>query len=167
MAGDPFGLLLRQRIVFLGGEASLCLRPPVCSVEVLPLFSGSTPCFTQGCQRAASLSMADVVLALVSLAMYWYMPPLAKLLAAQVNDFSADAIISQLLLLDSQDPSKVCWSQPYGSCGLSTYRQVYSQLLLLDSQDPSKVCWGQPYGSCGLSTYTPVCPGQCCGVAVT
>ena len=23
MAGDPFGLLLRQRIVFLGGEASL------------------------------------------------------------------------------------------------------------------------------------------------
>ena len=25
----------------------------------------------------------------------------------QVNDFAADAIISQLLLLDSQDPSKV------------------------------------------------------------
>lgn len=23
MAGDPFGLLLRQRIVFLGGEASI------------------------------------------------------------------------------------------------------------------------------------------------
>jgi hypothetical protein len=44
MAGDPFGLLLRQRIVFLGGE---------------------------------------------------------------VNDFSADAVISQLLLLDSQAPNKV------------------------------------------------------------
>lgn len=43
MAGDPFGLLLRQRIVFLGGE---------------------------------------------------------------VNDFSADAVISQLLLLDSQSPNK-------------------------------------------------------------
>lgn len=43
MAGDPFGLLLRQRIVFLGGE---------------------------------------------------------------VNDFAADAVISQLLLLDSQDPNK-------------------------------------------------------------
>ncbi|PSC76032.1 ATP-dependent Clp protease proteolytic subunit chloroplastic [Micractinium conductrix] len=43
MAGDPFGLLLRQRIVFFGGE---------------------------------------------------------------VNDFSADAIISQLLLLDAQDPTK-------------------------------------------------------------
>ncbi len=48
MAGDPFGLLLRQRIVFLGGE---------------------------------------------------------------VNDFSADAVISQLLLLDSQAPTKVT-SQP-------------------------------------------------------
>ena len=44
MQGDPFGLLLRQRIVFMGGE---------------------------------------------------------------VNDFMADAIISQLLLLDAQDPSKV------------------------------------------------------------
>ncbi len=43
MAGDPFGLLLRQRIVFLGGE---------------------------------------------------------------VEDFGADAIISQLLLLDNQDPTK-------------------------------------------------------------
>lgn len=43
MAGDPFGLLLRQRIVFLGGE---------------------------------------------------------------VNDFAADALVSQLLLLDSQDPTK-------------------------------------------------------------
>lgn len=44
MAGDPFGMLLRQRIVFLGGE---------------------------------------------------------------VTDFTADAVISQLLLLDSQDPTKV------------------------------------------------------------
>lgn len=43
MQGDPFGLLLKQRIVFMGGE---------------------------------------------------------------VEDFSADAIISQLLLLDSQDPTK-------------------------------------------------------------
>lgn len=43
MGGDPFGLLLRQRIVFLGGE---------------------------------------------------------------VEDFGADAIISQLLLLDNQDPTK-------------------------------------------------------------
>lgn len=43
MQGDPFGLLLRQRTIFMGGE---------------------------------------------------------------VEDFSADAIISQLLLLDSQDPTK-------------------------------------------------------------
>lgn len=43
MAGDPFGLLMKQRIVFLGGE---------------------------------------------------------------VNDFSADAIVSQLLLLDAQEPNK-------------------------------------------------------------
>ena len=43
MAGDPFGLLLRQRIIFMGNE---------------------------------------------------------------VTDFSADAIVSQLLLLDSQDPTK-------------------------------------------------------------
>jgi ATP-dependent Clp protease, protease subunit len=43
MAGDPYGLLLKQRIVFLGGE---------------------------------------------------------------VNDFGADAIVSQLLLLDAQDPTK-------------------------------------------------------------
>jgi hypothetical protein len=26
MAGDPFGLLLRQRIVFLGGEVSLTVH---------------------------------------------------------------------------------------------------------------------------------------------
>ena len=26
----------------------------------------------------------------------------------QVNDFMADAIVSQLLLLDAQDPTKVC-----------------------------------------------------------
>jgi len=44
MAGDPFGLLLSQRIIFLGGE---------------------------------------------------------------VNDFTADAIVSQLLLLDSQAPEQV------------------------------------------------------------
>lgn len=43
LGGDPFGLLLKQRIVFLGGE---------------------------------------------------------------VNDFVADAVVSQLLLLDSQDPTK-------------------------------------------------------------
>jgi ATP-dependent Clp protease protease subunit len=43
MAGDPFGLLLRQRIVFLGGE---------------------------------------------------------------VEDFGADALVSQLLLLDNQDATK-------------------------------------------------------------
>ena len=35
-------------------------------------------------------------------------PLFTRALVAQVNDFSADAIISQLLLLDSQDPSKVC-----------------------------------------------------------
>lgn len=28
----------------------------------------------------------------------------------QVNDFSADAVVSQLLLLDAQDPTKVCRS---------------------------------------------------------
>jgi len=60
MAGDPFGLLLRQRIVFLGGE---------------------------------------------------------------VNDFSADAVISQLLLLDSQAPTKVrrcmCWGSPTKYASLS------------------------------------------------
>ena len=30
------------------------------------------------------------------------------MLSPQVNDFSADAIVSQLLLLDAQDPVKVC-----------------------------------------------------------
>ena len=31
------------------------------------------------------------------------------LVVVQVNDFAADAIISQLLLLDSQDSGKVSW----------------------------------------------------------
>lgn len=50
MGGDPFGLLLRQRVIFMGGE---------------------------------------------------------------VNDFMADALISQLLLLDSQAPEQV---RPQGLC---------------------------------------------------
>lgn len=66
MAGDPFGLLLRQRIVFLGGE---------------------------------------------------------------VNDFSADAVISQLLLLDSQAPNKV-YNPPHPKTGLSLHGQLASLVFV-------------------------------------
>lgn len=38
----------------------------------------------------------------------------------QVNDFNADAIISQLLLLDSTDPTKV-WLLINVQCNLSTW----------------------------------------------
>ena len=57
---------------------------------------------------AAVLYMIQVVTALVRPAVCCRVPPYKIALVAQVNDFSADAIISQLLLLDSQDPSKVC-----------------------------------------------------------
>ena len=86
-AGDPFGLLLRQRIVFLGN---------------------------------------------------------------QVDDFTADAVISQLLLLDAQDPKKVkkglrfiLVHLPSSSCfvpGLPNSRTLSCSFprrgILLPSQDP-------------------------------
>ena len=79
LAGDPFGLLLRERIVFLGGE---------------------------------------------------------------VNDFSADAVISQLLLLDSMDPSKdikLFINSPGGSvtAGLGIY-----DAMNMCRADVSTVCFG-------------------------
>merc|ERR1712087_704672 len=78
-ASDPFGLLLKQRIVFLGGE---------------------------------------------------------------VNDFSADAVISQLLLLDSMDPSKdikLFINSPGGSvtAGLGIY-----DAMNMCRADVSTVCFG-------------------------
>merc|ERR1719213_30314 len=79
MAGDPFGLLLSQRVVFLGGE---------------------------------------------------------------VNDFSADAVISQLLLLDATDSSKdirLFINSPGGSvtAGLGIY-----DAMQLVSCDVQTVCFG-------------------------
>ena len=79
MAGDPFGLLLSQRVVFLGGE---------------------------------------------------------------VNDFSADAVISQLLLLDATDSSKdirLFVNSPGGSvtAGLGIY-----DAMQLVSCDVQTVCFG-------------------------
>ena len=71
MAGDPFGLLLRQRIVFLGGE--VCGHVPGGSHGL----AGSVKCW----ERRAC--------------------------APQVNDFVADAVVSQLLMLDATDPTKV------------------------------------------------------------
>ena len=49
MAGDPFGLLLRQRIVFLGGE--VC---PIESAAGSLLCSASTACTTKKCWRSSS-----------------------------------------------------------------------------------------------------------------
>jgi len=79
LAGDPFALLLRQRIVFLGGE---------------------------------------------------------------VNDFSADAVISQILLLDSMDPEKdikLFINSPGGSvtAGLGIY-----DAMNMARADVSTVCFG-------------------------
>jgi len=79
MSGDPFALLLKQRIVFLGGE---------------------------------------------------------------VNDFSADAVISQLLLLDSMDPTKdikLFINSPGGSvtAGLGIY-----DAMNMCRADVSTVCFG-------------------------
>ena len=79
MGGDPMGMLLRQRIVFLGGEVSAHSHP------------GEQEC----CLR---IRLADVTFCI------------------QVNDFNADAIISQLLLLDSTDPTKV---RPATACHMS------------------------------------------------
>jgi len=79
MAGDPFGLLLRQRIVFLGGE---------------------------------------------------------------VEDFGADAIISQLLLLDNQDSAKdikMFINSPGGS--VTAGMGIYDAMLLCRA-DVSTYCFG-------------------------
>ncbi|KAL4444947.1 hypothetical protein ABPG77_003997 [Micractinium sp. CCAP 211/92] len=79
MAGDPFGLLLRQRIVFFGGE---------------------------------------------------------------VNDFSADAIISQLLLLDAQDPTKdikLFINSPGGS--VTAGMGIYDAMMMCRA-DVQTYCFG-------------------------
>ncbi|PNH09610.1 ATP-dependent Clp protease proteolytic subunit 4, chloroplastic [Tetrabaena socialis] len=79
MQGDPFGLLLRQRVVFLGGE---------------------------------------------------------------VEDFGADAIISQLLLLDSQDPTKdikMFINSPGGS--VTAGMGIYDAMMLCRS-DVQTYCFG-------------------------
>nr|7EKO_C Chain C, ATP-dependent Clp protease proteolytic subunit [Chlamydomonas reinhardtii]7EKO_E Chain E, ATP-dependent Clp protease proteolytic subunit [Chlamydomonas reinhardtii]7EKO_G Chain G, ATP-dependent Clp protease proteolytic subunit [Chlamydomonas reinhardtii]7EKQ_C Chain C, ATP-dependent Clp protease proteolytic subunit [Chlamydomonas reinhardtii]7EKQ_E Chain E, ATP-dependent Clp protease proteolytic subunit [Chlamydomonas reinhardtii]7EKQ_G Chain G, ATP-dependent Clp protease proteolyt len=79
MQGDPFGLLLRQRIVFLGGE---------------------------------------------------------------VEDFGADAIISQLLLLDSQDPTKdikIFINSPGGS--VTAGMGIYDAMMLCRA-DVNTYCFG-------------------------
>jgi len=72
MAGDPFGLLMSKRIVFLGGE---------------------------------------------------------------VNDFNADALISQLLLLDSQDssqPIKLFINSPGGS--VTAWMGIYDAMMMCQSE---------------------------------
>lgn len=79
MAGDPFGLLLKQRIVFLGGE---------------------------------------------------------------VNDFSADAVVSQLLLLDAQDPTKdikLFINSPGGS--VTAGMGIYDAMQMCRA-DVSTYCFG-------------------------
>jgi ATP-dependent Clp protease, protease subunit len=79
MAGDPFGLLARQRIIFLGGD---------------------------------------------------------------VSDFSADAIVSQLLLLDSQDPTKdikLFINSPGGS--VTAGMGIYDAMMMCRS-DVQTYCFG-------------------------
>jgi len=79
MAGDPFGLLLRQRIVFLGGE---------------------------------------------------------------VNDFMADALVSQLLLLDTQDPTqdiKLFINSPGGS--VTAGMGIYDAMMMCRA-DVQTYCFG-------------------------
>jgi ATP-dependent Clp protease protease subunit len=79
LGGDPFGLLLRQRIVFLGGE---------------------------------------------------------------VNDFAADAIVSQLLLLDAQDPTKdikLFINSPGGS--VTAGMGIYDAMMMCRA-DVQTYCFG-------------------------
>ena len=79
MAGDPFGLLMSKRIVFLGGE---------------------------------------------------------------VNDFAADALISQLLLLDSQDsskPIKLFINSPGGS--VTAGMGIYDAMMMCQN-DVETYCFG-------------------------
>lgn len=79
MAGDPFGLLLRQRIIFLGGE---------------------------------------------------------------VNDFTADAVVSQLLLLDAQDPKtdiKLFINSPGGN--VTAGMGIYDAMRMCNA-DVQTYCFG-------------------------
>jgi ATP-dependent protease ClpP protease subunit len=107
MAGDPFGLLLRQRIVFFGGE----VRAAQLAAWIVELLgtgaAGSTSCIHHAPAYVqpgdeAWLSRTTVVLSITAAA-----PSASRAGCMQVNDFSADAIVSQLLLLDAQDPTKV------------------------------------------------------------
>lgn len=125
MAGDPFGLLLRQRIVFFGGEVRLCARQgcrrcasTACRMQCRSPIGGAAG--IRDCAAAqpqCSALLAPGMRPCVCATHHTGPPPplparltRASLLccaAPQVNDFSADAMISQLLLLDAQDPTKV------------------------------------------------------------
>ena len=105
MAGDPFGLLLRQRIVFFGGE---------------------------------------------------------------VNDFSADAIISQLLLLDAQDPTKVRqqWGRQRGrqaggsACSGAVGVGVAAAAIGREPCAPAAACLTPPLHPCTLPLGPPLPAGH-------
>ena len=110
MAGDPFGLLLRQRIVFFGGEVRRGSVPGL-RAPSLPGSACSVQCSSVSRPPRAGCRP----------------PPLDC--GPQVNDFSADAIISQLLLLDAQDPTKVRWRRPrLGSSSSSSSSSLEGQL---------------------------------------
>ena len=112
MAGDPFGLLLRQRVVFLGGEVRCSPSSDstdgfncACGFGVMPFMA-----VTQ--HLVARATICEFASGFVSVkssvpCTRGNMPS-----ELQVNDFGADALISQLLLLDSQSPNKVPRSRP-------------------------------------------------------
>lgn len=78
----------------------------------------------------------------------------------QVNDFSADAIISQLLLLDAQDPTKVSsggWphTHPHAHHVRTRWTRTHACPWAADP----KACKGQPNPACLIAACGDLCRG--------
>ena len=68
----------------------------------------------------------------------------------QVNDFVADALISQLLLLDSADPTKVCGTHHVSVVELDWASTSFTHCLLSGLRVVPRILSGTTRGSEGL-----------------
>ena len=93
-ASDPMALLLQQRIVFLGTQAR-CVPAASRLAALCAAAASRSPAWNSGSDSVPAPSGQPRA----------HLP--TRVLACwQVDDFSADAVVSQLLYLDSLDPTK-------------------------------------------------------------
>jgi hypothetical protein len=118
---DPMALLMRQRIVFLGTQARAD-APPRARHARCACMRGGTRARATPAGRPAVCNVPTLKALLFALAECCHAAAAA---CTQVDDFTADAVISQLLYLDAQDPTKArCLASAHALVTLSSARAV-------------------------------------------